>query len=98
MLFGQHHHGVKLILAAVLLTQLAPAPPERMFLCFAEVMRTALTGFDLQQASAQGGFRMGQTEALVHDGAAGAKFEGAVDQPFVLFVAISLLNQAPQHR
>ena len=43
-----------------------------MFLGFAQMLRAALTGFYLEQASAQGGFRMRQAEALVHDGAAGA--------------------------
>ncbi|MNT13662.1 hypothetical protein D3C72_1486380 [compost metagenome] len=69
-----------------------------MFLRFAQMLRAALSGFYLEQTSAQGGFRMRQAEALIHDGAAGTELERAVDQALVLLVAFGLLDQPMQHR
>ena len=69
-----------------------------MFLRFAQILRTALTGFYLEQTSTQGGFRMRQAEALIHDGAAGAELERSIDQALVLLVALCLLDQPMQHQ
>ncbi|EGH71482.1 hypothetical protein PSYAR_13084 [Pseudomonas syringae pv. aceris str. M302273] len=34
LFLGEHHHGVELVGGAVLLSQLTPALPQRMFLGF----------------------------------------------------------------